>query len=310
MARVWRVVSPWVLVAVAASGASIATGPAAAAAQTFEARVDLVHVPAIVTGRDGRTITGLTADDFEILDNGRRQPIVSFAEGAPGASVPLYLGVLLDRSRSMDLDAKLAADAVIRFVEAMPEAADVTLVEFDTSIRIGRFSPDSYEHLFSRIRTGTTGEETALFDAIGRYAVMTRDRPGLHLLVIYTDGGDSGRGLRLNEVQTLLRQTNVLVYGVVYLDNQASSLRLSQRTVMARLTQETGGEAFFPPSSRELPSIYERIRNEIASRYTLGYALPADAEPGRYRRVTVRLRGDNRDGRRVRTRAGYVVPGP
>jgi Ca-activated chloride channel family protein len=293
--------------AVLAAGLGVST-----AAQTFTARVDLVHLPVIVTDRDGRVMQGLTADDFELADGGRPQPIVTFAQGPPppDAGVPLHVGVMLDKSESMDLDAKVAADAVVRFVDAMPEAADVTLVEFDASVRVSRFSPASYERLFTRVRERprSGGQATALYDAMGRYVESAAERDGLHLLLVYTDGGDSGRGLNASDVQRRLRQGNVLVYGIVYLENQVPSERARQRAIATQLVRESGGEAFFPSSARDVAGIYERIREEMASRYTLGYVLPSDAAPGQYRQVDVRLKPSAGRGLRVRARPGYLVP--
>lgn len=300
--------------------ALVAAAATLSAQQTFQARSAFVHLPVVVTDRQGAPIAGLQAGDFEILDGGVSQPIVSFAAGggegtrtpAPleGARdvpvVPLHLGVMLDKSQSMDLDAKAAATAVIDFVEAMPEAADVTLVEFDSSVRMSRYEPASYVRLFERIREPLPGETTALFDALGRYVQASWERTGQHVLVVYTDGGDSGRGLNAADVQALLRRGNVLVYTIVYLENQSPGDRVRSRAVLTQLPRETGGEAFFPSSGRDIAAIYERIRAEMAARYTLGYVMPSDATSGQFRRVTVRLRG-SADGRRVRTRSGYVV---
>jgi VWFA-related protein len=286
-------------------------GLAAQASQSFRAGVDLVHLPVVVTTRDGLAVAGLTADDFEVVDGGVVQRILSFSGGgrpdAGLARVPLYLGVMLDKSESMDLDAKVAADAVVRFVEDTPEAGDVTFVAFDTTVRVSRFSPESYLQLFSRIRARVTGTSTALYDAMGRYVATTHERPGQHVLLVYTDGADSGRGLNANEVRDLLREGNVVVYSIVYLENQSPGERARQRAVMTQLARETGGEAYFPSSAQDIVAIYERIHSEMASRYTIGYAVPPAVGRGGFRRVTVRLRGTGREDLQVRTRSGYVA---
>jgi VWFA-related protein len=44
--------------------------------------VSIVNVDVIVTDREGNRVHGLTKDDFEILENGRPQPVTNFAEYA------------------------------------------------------------------------------------------------------------------------------------------------------------------------------------------------------------------------------------
>lgn len=283
-------------------------------AQVFRARAELVHLPVVVTDSDDQVVTGLTADDFEVVDGGQVRPITAFIEGAPPATlgVPLYVGAMFDRSASMEQDSQAAAEALIDLIEAMPEAADVTLVEFDAAIRVSRFSPDAYPRLFARVRSPEPpGRETALFDAVARYVSVTAERDGLHLLVVFTDGGDSGRGIEVDDLMYLLEGSNVLLHAVVYLEHEPlADLRGRQRYVMTRLAERTGGEAFFPSSRREIGEIYDRIRHLIESRYTIGYALPAEARPGQFREVIVRLVDPARRGLQVRTRAGYAVPEP
>jgi Ca-activated chloride channel family protein len=283
-------------------------------AQVFRARAELVHLPVVVTDRRGEVVTGLTAEDFEVVDGGQVRPISAFIEGAPPATmgVPLYLGAMFDRSASMEQDSRAAAEALIDLIDAMPEAADVTLVEFDAAIRVSRFSPDSYPRLFARVRSPEPpGRETALFDAVARYVGVTRDREGLHLLVVFTDGGDSGRGIHFDDLSGLLDASNVLMHAVVYLEHEPlADVRGRQRYLMTRLAERTGGEAFFPSSRREIGEIYDRIRRLIESRYTIGYALPPEARPGQFREVLVRLARPEHRNLRVRTRAGYAVPEP
>ena len=284
-----------------------------AVAQTFRSGVELVQLPVIVTDRDGAIVTGLNADDFEVADGGALRPIVTFAQGPPppDAGVPLHVGLMFDRSESMERDARVAADAVVKFVEAMPEATDVTLVEFDSSVTVSLFEPASYERLFERVRARRPpGRQTMLYDAIARYVDSTRPRPGLHMLVVFTDGGDSGRGLNADELRQWLQASHVLMYGVIYLENERDgALRGRQRMISSQLAGYTGGEAFFPTTRGDIVGIYERIREEMAARYSLGYELPAEARPGQFREVEVRLKDTSR-GWRVRARPGYVVPSP
>lgn len=284
-------------------------GVSTVSAQQFRSRTDLVQLPVVVTDRDGAPVHGLTADDFEVLEEGRPQTIAAFFEGAPGTVLPLRLGLLLDTSESMERDLRTAANNAVKFVDALEEATDVTFVDFSTSINVGRFQPPSYPQLFARIRSGEAGGGTALYDALGVYVQRALDRRGQHVVLLHTDGGDSTSSMTYGRLQTLLRLGNVIVYVVGYLQNQSSSDRMPQRMRIAQIAHETGGEAFFPTSREEVEEVYDRIISEISGRYTIGYQ-PAQALDGSYRKVEVRLRHPDLRQAAVRTRAGYLAATP
>jgi VWFA-related protein len=283
-------------------------GPAASAAQQFRSGVDLVRLPVVVTDRDGLLVRGLTAADFEVYEDGVRQTITAFAEGAPGDGVPLHLGLLLDGSGSMERDLRDAANAAVQFVTALEEATDVTFLDFDTSMNIGRFSRGSYERLFERIRERKAGGGTALYDAIGVYLETSVPRGGQHVLLLYTDGGDSRSRMTFPQLTEMLRFANVIVYALGYLDNQSSSTRGMQQSQLTMMARETGGDAFFPGSTRELQSVYARILDELDSRYTLGYESTNTKADGKFRKVQVRLTAAGAPAARLRTRSGYLAP--
>jgi Ca-activated chloride channel homolog len=294
----------WLLLGAAAT---MLTG-GAAADQQFKAAIDLVRLPVIVTGRNGQLVRGLTQQDFEVLEDGKPQPISYFVEGAPGDELPLHLGLALDGSTSMERDIKKAGDAVVQFVRALEEAADVTFVEFDTSVKISFFTPDSYPHLFERIRARKAEGWTALYDALGAYLERALPQSGQHVLLLYTDGGDSTSRLTFSKLTELLRLGNVMVYVLGYLENQSSTVRVPQQMRIGQIARETGGEAFYPTSAPELHEAYAKILDELGSRYTIGY-VPANLKAdGKFREVQVRLTKSDLKGAKIRTRSGYIAP--
>ena len=273
----------------------------------FRSGVTIVRLPVVVRGRDGHLTRGLAAGDFEVREDGQVQKIAHFVEGAPGSELPLRLGLVLDASGSMEKDLNEAEGAAIRFVQAAEEASDVTFVDFDTSVRVGRFSPPSYPQLFERIRQTRAGGFTALYDALAVYLQGTRQRDGQHVLLLYTDGGDSGSRMSFGKLLELLRLTNVLVYAIGYLENQLSTDRVTQQLRITQIAREGGGEAFFPTSARELHEAYARILDELVSRYTIGYISSNLKTDARFRRVEVKLTNPDLRGARVRTRSGYFA---
>jgi Ca-activated chloride channel family protein len=290
------------------AAAAIVAAPAAE--QQFRAGIDLVHLPVIVTGRNGQLVRNLTAQDFEVLEDGRPQKITYFAEGAPGSALPLHLGLALDGSTSMERDLRKAGDAVVQFVRALEEAEDVTFLDFDTSVRLGFFKPASYPHLFERIRARKADGWTALYDALGVYLERALSQPGQHVLVLYSDGGDSTSRMSFSQLTDLLRLGNVIVYAVGYLEHQLSSQRAPQQMRMNQIARETGGEAFYPGSVEELTEAYAKILDELGSRYTMGYVSTNLKRDGKFREVQVRVTRPDLKGAKVRTRSGYLALAP
>jgi Ca-activated chloride channel family protein len=276
--------------------------------QTFRTHVDLVHFGVAVTDKAGVPIMGLTAEDFEIKEAGKPQTIKFFAAGDPEAAPPLHIGFLLDASGSMEDDIKDVRTAAIKFLNTMEQAVDITLVDFDTEVRMARYASSDYARLIERIRGRKADGYTALYDALGVYLSGTGDQTGQKILIMYTDGGDTRSTLSINEVIDLLRASDVTVYVVGYLEHQSSSARTSQRMELSRFAAMTGGLALFPTSLKDVDKMYEKIQREITSRYSLGYTSTDERMNGAWRAVDIRLKRPDLKGAKLRTRDGYFAP--
>jgi Ca-activated chloride channel family protein len=281
---------------------------AVSAQQTFRSAVDLVHFGVSVMDKQGRPVIGLTKDDFEVYENGKKQAVQYFAVGNPDAAPPLHLGLLLDTSGSMTDDLRDARSAAIKFVNTLRHAQDVTLVDFDTEIRVARFQADAYERLVERIRMRKADGWTALYDAMGVYLNGAQDQDGQKILVLYTDGGDTRSSLTFHDALDLLKASDVTVYAVGYLEHQSSSGRAQQRMELERFAALTGGQAYFPMAGRDLEATFDRIQQEIAARYSLGYVSSDLRTDGAWRPVEIKLRRTDLKGVRLRTRSGYFAP--
>ncbi|HKW03409.1 MAG TPA: VWA domain-containing protein [Vicinamibacterales bacterium] len=295
--RAWR----WVPLAV-----SVAAVVGVSAQQPFRASIELVRLPVVVTSKSGQPVHGIGPEGFQITEEGRPQQVSYFVEGAPGAALPLHLGLLLDGSASMDDDMGTAANAAVTFVKKLDEAVDVTLVDFDSTINVGRFTPDNYPRLFSRIRERKAAGGTSLYDALGVFVERTLGQTGQHVVLIYTDGGDSTSTMTYGKLQQLLRLGNVMVYVMGYVHDVAPAERMLQQARLGGIAHETGGEAFFPQTPAELSDAYARIIDELASRYTIGYVPSDPKSDGKFHKVEVKLAMALK-GAKVRTRPGYLA---
>ena len=303
MLRVWLTISALVVTSsmVSAQDALFASG------------IDLVHLGVTVLSRDGQPMADLTADDFELYEDGTPQDIRYFSRGlsSDAETMPMHLGILLDASESMEeQDGIFAKTAAIKFLNTLTYAEDMTLVDFDTEVRVGRYGQDDFPRLVERIRGRRPDGWTALYDALGVYLDGAFEQDGRKVLLLYTDGSDTRSRLPYSETIDLVRASDVTVYAIVFQKHVPSSQRAVQRMRLEQLAAMTGGRCYFPTDVDELDEIYAQITEELEARYSFGYVSGNPLTDGAWRKVEVKLKDDRRDLGRltVRSRDGYFAP--
>jgi Ca-activated chloride channel family protein len=107
---------------------------------------------------------------------------------------------------------------------------------------------------------------------------------------------------------TLLRASDATVYAVGFMDNQPGTVRNQQRLRLTQIATETGGEAFFPATMKQIESAYDKIVSQIRAQYTLGYISSSALKDGRWRKVEIRVRRPDLKDLRIQTRKGYFAP--
>jgi VWFA-related protein len=293
----------WALAAAVLTAAGFARAPEA---QVFRSGVDLASFGVTVVDKKGGLVTDLTRDDFEVREDGQLQTITLFTRGdAVESAPPLRLGLLFDTSGSMEESIGFSRSAAIKFLNTVQEAKDVTLVDFDTEVRVVRYGQHDFARLVERIRKRKPDGNTALYDALGVYLDGASSEEGRRTLVLYTDGGDTSSSMSYNEAQTLLRASDITLYAIGFLSHMSQSMQMDQRMKLRTLSEITGGLAFFPTVSKDLDPTYEKIAAEIRSQFTLGYLSTNPKHDGAWRKVEIKV---NRPGVKVRTRQGYFAP--
>ena len=275
----------------------------------FRAETDLVSFGVTVLDRRGSFVTDLTSEHFEILEDGKPQALKYFIRGDQADAAPeLHLGLLFDTSGSMSADIATARTAAIKFLNALPEAKDITVVDFDTEVRLAKYGQQDFPRIVERIRNRKPDGFTAMYDALGQYVNGASADPGRKVMVLFTDGGDTRSALGFTDVMTLLRGSDVTVYPVGFMQNQSSSNRNLQRVRLAQIAEESGGEAFFPLSMKEIEAAFERILVQVRAQYTVGYVSTNTAQDGRWRKVEIKVRRPDLKNLRIQTRKGYFGP--
>jgi VWFA-related protein len=291
---------------------SAAGTPADQQVPVFKTGIDLINIGVTIADKKSNLVTDLTQDDFEIFEDGRKQTIRYFAAGDPvdpdHPGPPLHLGVLIDVSESMGEDMSFTKTASIKFLNRLLDAVDITVVDFDTEVRVARYSQNEFARVVERIRQKKASGWTALYDAVGVYLDGAAGQDGRKVMLLYTDGGDTRSAIPFHELIDLLKASDVTVYAIGELEHQPSSTKNEQRMRLTQMAEVTGGQAFFPMAIKELDSVYDKVVAQIRAQYTLGYLSTNDKTDGAWRKVDIKVvRKDGRDVR-VRSRKGYFAP--
>jgi Ca-activated chloride channel family protein len=288
--------------------ASAMSAPVTGQQATFRAGIDLVTLGVTVTDRQGNFVTDLGVGDFEVSEDGREQAVTYFSSGdQPEAAPPLHVGLLFDTSGSMGEDISLARSAAIRFLNTLSDAVDMTLVDFDTEVRVATYPQREFPRMVERIRGRKPSGWTAMYDALGVYLDGAAENEGRTILVIFTDGGDTRSALAFGDVMTLVRASNVTIHTVGFLAHQSGSSRTVQRSRLNEIATATGGQAFFPLTMKDVEAAYDKVVAQIRAQYSLGYTSSNTAQDGRWRRVDVRITRPDLRGARVQSRRGYFA---
>ena len=279
-------------------------------AQTrFRSEIELVGVGATVVDRKGNLITDLTKDEFELYEDGRLQAVRYFARGTESGEIaPLHVGVLFDTSGSMEQDIGMSQSAAIKFLNALPDAEDMTLVEFDTEVRSARYSQDDFARLVERIRARKPDGYTALYDALGVYLGSADEINGRKILVLYSDGGDTRSSASWSDTLDLLKASDVTVYVVGFLQHQTQAGRTAQGSQLRTIAELTGGQVFFPTTTKDVDAAYDKVLTELRAQYTLGYVSTNTKTDGRWRKVEIKLKRPDLKSAKIRSRTGYYAP--
>ena len=289
--------------------ALVAAGVTTIAAQTptFRTGIDLATFGVTVVDKKGEYLADLNAEDFEILEDGQKQALKYFARGTDLENGPeMHVGLLFDTSGSMSEDIKLSRSAAVKFLNTLSEAKDMTLVDFDTEVRVAKYGQRDFPRMVERIRARAPDGETALYDAMGVYLDGASEDEGRKVLVLYTDGGDTHSAISFGDLMTLIRASDVTVYSVGFLEHSRG--RIEERAHLQQIAEATGGQAFFPTTMKDIDAYYDKVVAQIRAQYSLAYTSTNTKQDGSWRKVEIRATRPDLKGSKILARRGYFAP--
>ena len=307
-----------VLLAASIAGAVVAAG---AQQPTFRAGSDAVRVFATVTDRDGKLVTNLTQEQFELRDDGKPQAITQF-DNRPQ---PIRLIVMLDVSGSMEGNLPLlrAAGAQL-FARLLPEDVarvgafghDVTISESFTHdpealnrAMPERIAPDAPTPLWR-----------AIDQALDAFAEVQDMR---EVILVLSDGKDTGsfsfRQKPVSQAEAIdrARREDVMIYAVGMRSRgqrpmmpgigpgglQGMLLADMPDPGLARVAEETGGGYTEIRFGQDLGAAFAAVADELHTQYLLAFAPPK--RDGKVHDINVKVA---QGGAKARARKSYLAP--
>jgi Ca-activated chloride channel homolog len=302
----------------------VVLGAAAAQQPVFRGGGDAVRVFVTVTDGDGRLVTTLEREHFEVRDDGKPQPITLF-DNTPQ---PIRLIVLLDVSGSMEGNLPLLRNAAEQLFARLRPDDVVRVGTFGREVVISPTFTRNTSELRAALPTTIAPDAPtplwrALNDAIAAFGEDEGDaRP---VVLVLSDGKDSGmfdfslKGQPVSQAEIIdrARSEAVMIYAVGMrsrggqrmppgVGRGALGAMLTADLPdpgLARVAQESGGGYTEVRAGEDLAMAFARVADELHSQYLLGFAPPK--RDGKKHDIDVRL---TQKGLTPRARKSYVAP--
>ncbi len=271
--------------------------------QRFETTIEVVTVTVAVTDAEGRLVTDLAQEEFELFEDGLPQTITQFTR----ERVPVSLAVLLDVSDSMvGLRLADARQALDRFLfELLAREDEYALVLFNHQPTVAAPWTDDPAKVTPALDAMRGWGGTAIYDAVNSVIpLLDRRHRQRGAAVVISDGSDTASDVPLRDLRSRLLRTDAFVYalGIDRDDPRALRTRINPYS-LRQITDDTGGYTEVVKETSELGPATARIADELNKQYTLGYS-PSHPADSQFHGIRVRVK---RAGHRVRARRGYIA---
>jgi Ca-activated chloride channel family protein len=269
--------------------------------------VDLVLVPVTITDPMNRLVTGLEKDNFQLYEGSSQQEIRSFSS----EDAPVSLGVIFDSSGSMSSKMDRAKEAVVEFFKTANPQDEFFMITFSDEPETVSDFTNSVDEIQNKLVFAVPRHRTALLDAI--YMGVSKMRQAKYAkkaLLIISDGGDNHSRYTENEIKSLVKEADVMIYAIGIYDRYASAMeeRLGPQ-LLSEITELTGGRAFTIDNPNDLADVATKIGVELRNQYVLGYRPAKVVRDGKWRKIKVKLLPPKGlPPLRVYARTGYYAP--
>jgi VWFA-related protein len=287
--------------------------------QVIKIETEAVNVLFTAQDKNRRLLTGLKAEDVRILENGQPQEIVGFSRQI---DLPLSLAILIDTSASQERTLPEEKSAAISFLESVvrPTKDEVAVISFtgDSTLEQGmtnnltrlrraidrvQFVPPS-GYLGGGVvanggsvpgtppasgRNQASAGSTAIWDSVwvtSEEVLGPAPEKTRRAIILLTDGYDTFSQKKLDDAVRAAQRAEAVIYSIGIGDKFYDGV---DEGVLKKISERTGGRAYFPRDESELRDAFRQIQEEMRSQYLLAYEPSNAARDGSYRTIEIQI---------------------
>jgi VWFA-related protein len=284
-----------------------------------------------------RFIDALKQDDIRIYEDGQAQQIFTFQQNT---DLPLSLAILIDTSRSEERTLPEEKSAAREFLESAlrPNRDEAAVVSFTGEVTLEQGFTGNMERLrraIDRVEfvppsgyigggiavpstppiSGTNQQlagSTAIWDAVwatSNELVAESAEHARRAVILLTDGDDTSSQVKMQEAIERAQKAEALVYAIGIGDRYNFGIN---EGALRKVTEQTGGRAYFPRNERELREAFVQIQRDLREQYLVAYSPTNKARDGSYRRIQVEIINPElkKENLKLNYRQGYFAKSP
>ena len=289
-----------------------------------------------------RFISTLKQEDIRVLEDGLPQQVFTFQQNT---DLPLSIAILVDTSRSEERTLPEEKSAAREFLEAVlrPNKDEAAIVSFTGEVTLEQGFTGSLERLRRAVdrvefippagyigggvvvqgSPGGTGTppisggnnqlagSTAIWDAVWATANELLSDSAEHTrraIILLTDGDDTSSQVKMHEAVERAQKADALVYAIGIGDRYSFGIN---EGALRKITDQTGGRAYFPRNERELREAFAQIQRDLREQYLLAYSPTNKNRDGSYRRIQIEIVNPELSKElRLNFRQGYFAKAP
>lgn len=301
--------------------------------EVVRVETETVNILFTAQDRNRRLLLGLKQEDIEIFENGIKQEIVSFGKQI---DLPMSLAILIDTSVSQERTLPEEKSAAISFLDSVirPSKDEVAVISFTGESTLEQGMTNNLTRLrraIDRVRfaapagyigggviagtpplSGSNSQvqgSTAIWDSIwvtseevlGEAPERTR-----RAIILLSDGVNTFGKKKLDDAVQAAQRAEAVIYSIGIGDNFYGGV---DQGALKRISERTGGRAYFPRDERELRAAFNQIQEEMRSQYLVAYEPSNQSQDGSYRTVEIKIANPDlkKDKVQLTHRKGYFA---